>query len=581
MIINTRLLLIMLLIAAVSFSSVNCSSDKTVAEIGSDKITLSSFEKEFLLSKGGDREAAAKSSLKEREAFLDNMINLRLKYKEGVDKKLDTTESYRTTLASAEKRLLAQEFVRNKIIDLNLEDYYNKTKYDLRVSHIFFPMEKSVQPEDSVKMYKLALQIVDKLDAGAGFDSLAKIYSIEEATKNKGGDLYYISPGMTVPEFEMAAFGLNPGEYTKIPVRSPMGLHIIKVTDKKDRMDSVRVSHILITDPVNEAGVKDSVKSYNEILSLKEKIKSKADFEEKAKQFSKDTISGKKGGDLGYVKRRQYANNFDSTIFSLEPGKISGIIRTGYGWHIIMMTEAVKIKPFQDIKEKIEAQYSGSQWFRKHYEKLVLELRSEYGVSVDNNGVDFILNKIKDTTLAFSVLNPDIIFKGDDKKVITGRYNGGELTLNDLISYVSMSSPAANTELTRFNLISLITASSDIITENLKAKELGYDKDERYKKSLEGIKKYVISDLFDKFIVMPSIIVSDSDIKAYFEKNKSSFEVFEKGIKKQKELDEVKNDISELLKKGALQGETKKFTDSLRNKYLVKTDYKALEKAFN
>lgn len=154
----------------------SCSSDKPVAEIGSEKIMLSAFENDFLISKGGDKEAAANSSIKEREAFLDNMIKTKIKYSEGINKKLDTTESFRTSLASAEKRLLAQEFIRRKIIDPNVEDYYNKTKYDLRVSHIFFQIDNNIQPEDSAKNYKLSMQIIEKLNSGVSFDTLARQY---------------------------------------------------------------------------------------------------------------------------------------------------------------------------------------------------------------------------------------------------------------------------------------------------------------------------------------------------------------------------------------------------------------------
>ena len=144
-------------------------------------------------------------------------------------------------------------------------------------------------------------------------------------------------------------------------------MNIIKLTDKKDRYDSIRVSHILIADGVNESGLRDSIKSYKKIKEVLEKLKNGGKFEELAEKFSNDTINKNKGGDIGYIKRGQFAFIFDSTVFSLKPGQISDITRTEFGWHIIKMTDAVKIKPFEEIKVILSVQYPFSVYFRKDY----------------------------------------------------------------------------------------------------------------------------------------------------------------------------------------------------------------------
>jgi peptidyl-prolyl cis-trans isomerase SurA len=73
----------------------------------------------------------------------------------------------------------------------------------------------------------------ERLDNGGSFDELARQYS-EDGTASKGGDLGWVNPGDTVPDFEKAMNALAPGE-TSTPVRSPFGWHIIQVIERRSQ----------------------------------------------------------------------------------------------------------------------------------------------------------------------------------------------------------------------------------------------------------------------------------------------------------------------------------------------------------
>jgi len=576
---KTALIILIAGFFIVGLINLRCSTEKVVAEIGPDKITLKDFEDSFLKAKFSNIELARNSGIQEKSAYLKDMIKTELKYREGIEKKLDTLPKFNEELKREENSLLSYEYIRTKLIEPNLKDYYEKIRHDIRVSHIFLPIEKDMSFEDSVKKYQLAREIINRLQSNESFESLAKIYSAESETRENGGDLYFISPGMTFPEFEYAAYNLNPGDFTKEPVRTIKGLHIIKQTDRKERYDSVKVSHILITDKVNANGAKDSLQSYKEIESLRKKISSAEDFEKIAKEYSEDTITKSKGGDLGYIKRRQFSIVFDSTIFSLEPGKISDIIRTEYGWHILIMTDAMKIKPFEDIKGILEIQFANSYNYRKLYNDFVLDLRGKYGLSVDKNGVDFILNKVKDTTLAFEVINPNILFSEEDKKIVTGRFSGGEITINDLIAYVSKNSNAAKKELTRFNLITIISASADTKFETLEAISLGYDKNVTYLKAVEKKRKEIIAGLFDAEVILKSINITDDEKMKFYLANSNNFNVPGQVNTKQK-FDDVKASITDILRQGKFRSEEEIYFENLKIKYNVVINGEVLEMAF-
>ena len=84
-----------------------------------------------------------------------------------------------------------------------------------------------------VKTKEEAEAIIKELDAGADFAKLAKEKSTGPV-RPEGGDLGFFSPGQMVPAFEKAAFALKAGKYTKEPVKTQFGWHVIKVEEKRN-----------------------------------------------------------------------------------------------------------------------------------------------------------------------------------------------------------------------------------------------------------------------------------------------------------------------------------------------------------
>ena len=81
-----------------------------------------------------------------------------------------------------------------------------------------------------------AKEALDKVKAGGNFEDLAKEYSEDTASRDKGGDLGWFGRGTMVKEFEDAAFKLKPGETSEL-VKTEYGNHIIRVEDRKGKID--------------------------------------------------------------------------------------------------------------------------------------------------------------------------------------------------------------------------------------------------------------------------------------------------------------------------------------------------------
>jgi peptidyl-prolyl cis-trans isomerase C len=134
-----------------------------------------------------------------------------------------------------------------------------------------------------------------------------------------------------------------------------------KNPDKFKQPDAVHASHILIiVPPEADANAKAALKARAE-EGLKA-ARSGKDFAALAKQYSQDS-SASRGGDLGFVPRGQTAPEFDKAAFSLQPGEISGLVQTQFGYHIIKVTDRRNggVVPFSQAA----AQISGSSSSRR------------------------------------------------------------------------------------------------------------------------------------------------------------------------------------------------------------------------
>ena len=98
--------------------------------------------------------------------------------------------------------------------------------------------------------------------------------------------------------------------------------------------EEVSVSQILKYPPVSEANKAQSLAT---IERIRAELKAGADFADLAKQYSQDPGSAKSGGDLGFVPKGQLIPSFETAAYALSEGKISDIVETRYGYHLIQL----------------------------------------------------------------------------------------------------------------------------------------------------------------------------------------------------------------------------------------------------
>ena len=176
---------------------------------------------------------------------------------------------------------LSLEYRRNKAVEQyildNIKDDEIKKYYDdnitgeVKASHILITIDaKSTSTDEEKekaekKAEKTAKDIISKLDKGEDFAKLAKKYSKDEATATNGGDLGYFQPSDMTEAFANAVKDLKKDEYTKEPVKTEYGYHIILKTGEKDKakLDDVKED---IKEKIKDEKIKSNSSLYYETL---------------------------------------------------------------------------------------------------------------------------------------------------------------------------------------------------------------------------------------------------------------------------------------------------------------------------
>ncbi len=206
---------------------------------------------------------------------------------------VNSEEEFKNLLLLDYKRNEAtKDYVKTLITDTEINDYYeNETVGNIKASHILIKPSATDEMTTDEKTAKekeaedLAKEIITKLNNGEQFADLAKKYSNDGSASN-GGDLGWFNKGAMVDAFEDAAFALKKGEYTKTPVKSQFGYHIILKVDEKEKPKLEDAKDTIIDNLVEEKiSVKDNVLAFEALLKLRKDNKLNIQDSELKRQY--------------------------------------------------------------------------------------------------------------------------------------------------------------------------------------------------------------------------------------------------------------------------------------------------------
>lgn len=204
--------------------------DKVVATIGGKPVT----EADIALAVSDlDEQFARLPEEQRRAAALSAIIEIRVMADEAAAKGIDKDPAFQRRMAFLQQRALHAALIDTEIAEKITEEEV-RARYDQQIAATP-PVNEVKARHILVKTKEEAEAIIKRLDAGESFEAIAKEVSTDPGSGANGGDLGWFGPGQMVPEFEQAAFALEVGAYSKEPVQSQFGFHIIKVEDKRQQ----------------------------------------------------------------------------------------------------------------------------------------------------------------------------------------------------------------------------------------------------------------------------------------------------------------------------------------------------------
>ena len=233
----SKILSLALSISLPLFSVNAFSADKPIATVNGKAIEKNTFEAYKKHKKAQDPKYDVE---KNRETLIQELVNRELMFQDALSKKLNKDKDVLFQLEQHRIDLLIKHAIRKTMLATPITDTELKLEYDRRVKAAnvleFKARHILVKKEDKAK------SVIEELNNGKDFIKLAKAYSTGPTGKN-GGDLGWFNARQMVPEFSKAVASMKKGNYTKAPIKTKFGWHVIKLEDTR-KMEPPKFSDI-------------------------------------------------------------------------------------------------------------------------------------------------------------------------------------------------------------------------------------------------------------------------------------------------------------------------------------------------
>ncbi|MBU1215603.1 MAG: peptidylprolyl isomerase [Gammaproteobacteria bacterium] len=296
-----------------------------------------------------------------REEIRGEMLTGRLRERE-VDSKLVISE------ADIEAFLATQETQGNK-------------GEELKLAHILVVVPEQATAASIRNFQRKAEEALAKLLGGAPFSQVAAGYS-DARDALQGGELGWRPANQLPALFSEPLAHMKPGELSPL-LRSPSGFHIIKLLERRSSDTPVFITqtharHILIK--TSELVSENEAKA--RLQEIKRRIDKGADFAEQARLYSEDG-SAVQGGDLNWISPGETVPEFEKEMDVLKVGQVSGLVQSGFGWHLIQVlerrnTDISAEQKKQQARKAIRAYKSDDayqDWLRQLRDRAFIEYR--------------------------------------------------------------------------------------------------------------------------------------------------------------------------------------------------------------
>ena len=272
------------------------------------------------------------------------------------------------------------------ISDQEIDNFLNTSSSELlnaeelQLGHLLLPLSSGTDEQTIAATREKAEALREQILQGADFRQLAVLHSSGQNAL-QGGDLGWRAANQLPTAFAIALRDLEPGQATA-PIRTDAGFHLLKLYQRRGGdANLVRQSHVrhILVKP-NEIRPDEQARAL--AAELRQRILDGESFATLAREYSDDTGSALKGGDVGWSLPGKFVEEFAAVAESIPLHQVSEPFKTQFGWHILEVTE----RRDQDFSEEIQrSQAQNALRQRKFAEELQIwlrELRDEAFVEI-------------------------------------------------------------------------------------------------------------------------------------------------------------------------------------------------------
>ena len=405
----------MLLCGNIVFAQVD---DPVVMKINGQPVSRSEFEYSF--NKNNSEGVIDKKSVDE---YVDLFVNYKLKVEAAKEARLDTLKSFLNEFAGYRDQQIRPAMITDADIEAEARRIYEETRSRIdgnggmtKPAHILVMVKQKADEAQQKAAKERIDSIYNALQNGADFAELAKKCSDDKGTAANGGELQWIAKGMTLKEFEDAAWALEKGQMSK-PVLSPAGWHIILLKDKgnffdydSQRADIVRyieqrgLREKIIDNKLDSIGKAQNTTAEKVLEAKRLELEANdSDLRNLIKEYydglllyeiSKRTVWEKAAADeaglVAYFKKNKKNYKWDAPRFK------------GIAYHVKDQTDvkavkdAVKGLPFDQWADKLRKTFNNDSILRIRVEKGIFKQGDNALVDREVFGVDTIAKGLKD-----------------------------------------------------------------------------------------------------------------------------------------------------------------------------------------
>ena len=370
--------------------------------------------------------------------YLQQYIIFKLKVADAIAEGYDTTKSFKNELNGYRNQLAQNYLTDTQTTEALLKKAYQRSLKEINAWHILVALPPEASPEDTLKAYKKATDVRERIIKGEPFEQVARGSSDDQSVKINGGNLGYFSVFQMIMPFEDAVYDLKKGAIS-MPVRTPFGYHIIMVANTRPSKGRIKVAHIMKASPPGTDD-KAAKQAEDEINDIYKKLQGGASFRELAKKYSDHKESAANGGELDWFGAGEIISDFSEAAFAIsDTGKFTKPVRTIYGWHIIKLLGRKSPGTFEESRSFLESKMNQSYLNSISRKSFTDKLKKEYKFNINDEAYNWFVH------------NTDTLIIQGLKK-----YNRTTLPAGDLYSF-------ANQRLTTNEFANYIEKRGDMI----------------------------------------------------------------------------------------------------------------------